>query len=197
MIRPKRQAHRFGAPSRQKRLIAVVLTGLGCIALYTAATHRSVAATTAKLGLEDATDRAVGGLAGADAAHGQTDTMTGGEHEHEHDVPELVSDEAPAAESARLDELEKEGAAGNDSGSAGYVQPPPVHPVSGKPVRAEIITCPACRLNSLPHVKHFVKKLATYFTPGLVVTYISGEVRASQRAGFRAVFPFLSTADLL
>lgn len=65
---------------------------------------------------------------------------------------------------------------GEKSSESNYVQPPATHPASGKSVRAEIITCPACRLNSLPLVKRFVKEIARFFTPALVVTYISGKV---------------------
>lgn len=50
-----------------------------------------------------------------------------------------------------------------------------VHPVSGKPVRAEIVTCPACRLNSLPLVKKFVMDEAKLYEPALKVNFIVGE----------------------
>lgn len=43
-----------------------------------------------------------------------------------------------------------------------------------QPVKAKIITCPACRLNSLPKVKNFVKEQSQWFTPSLEVEYISG-----------------------
>lgn len=56
-----------------------------------------------------------------------------------------------------------------------YDQPPAVHPTSGLAVKAKIVTCPACRLNSLPEVKTFVRGWAKYYSPALVVDFVVGE----------------------
>lgn len=40
---------------------------------------------------------------------------------------------------------------------------------------AKIITCPACKLNSLPSVKKFVHEIAPNFAPKLEVEFIMGE----------------------
>lgn len=64
---------------------------------------------------------------------------------------------------------------GADVAGNGSSESTALHPVSGKPVRGEIITCPACRLNGLPQVKKFVKGYAKYFEPALKVTFIFGE----------------------
>lgn len=42
-------------------------------------------------------------------------------------------------------------------------------------MRAEIVTCPECRLNALPEVKRFVKTQADLFAPHLKVRFIYGE----------------------
>lgn len=41
--------------------------------------------------------------------------------------------------------------------------------------KAKIITCPACKLNSLPSVKKFVHEIAPNFAPKLEVEFIMGE----------------------
>lgn len=40
---------------------------------------------------------------------------------------------------------------------------------------AKIVTCPACKLNSLPSVKKFVHEIAPNFAPKLEVEFIMGE----------------------
>jgi Sep15/SelM redox domain len=58
---------------------------------------------------------------------------------------------------------------------AKFSHKPAVHPVSGKPVRALIVTCPQCRLNSLPKVKQFVMNEAKLFAPDLKIDFIMGK----------------------
>jgi hypothetical protein len=162
MIRQLRSGRRFSSAWRQKRIVAILLAVLGTVTVCFAFATRVTSAPSA---MRQSVAN-IPGLGGSSvrAAVGKMASVG------EAPLPGAVRPPPPPAPAA-----DKAGPPSEAPAAAHYVQPPAVHPTSGKPVRAKIITCPACRLNSLPLVKRFVKEQSQLFAPGLEIEYISGE----------------------
>lgn len=77
--------------------------------------------------------------------------------------------------SARNTDVHALGSAMNHLANSSTMSDPLVAESTVTEKTAKIVTCPACRLNSLPLVKTFVHKHAKHFEPQLKVDFIVGE----------------------